>query len=146
MKCSGFWLNELGEEEEAPIATHKKEIEGTMEIAGENEKKYITTEELQKHNKHEDLWISIQGKVYNVTDWANEHPGGDIPIMNLAGQDVTVAFLTYHPGTAWRYLDRFFTGYHLEDFHVTEVSRDYRRLANEFAKQGLFEKKQHVTS
>ncbi|KAK0572264.1 hypothetical protein LWI29_028843 [Acer saccharum] len=112
----------------------------------ENEKKYITTEKLQKHNKREDLWISIQGKVYNVTDWANEHPGGDIPLMNLASQDVTDAFLVYHPGTAWKYLDKFFTGYHLEDFHVTEVSRDYRILANEFAKQGLFEKKQHVTS
>ncbi|KAK0575890.1 hypothetical protein LWI29_008759 [Acer saccharum] len=81
-----------------------------------------------------------------VTNWANEHLGGDIPLMNLVGQDITDAFLAYHPGTAWKYLDRFFTGYHLEDFHVTEVSRDYRRLANEFAKQGLFEKKQHVTS
>ncbi|XP_028762089.1 delta(8)-fatty-acid desaturase 2 [Neltuma alba] len=111
----------------------------------EAEKKYITTEELKKHNKPGDLWISVQGKVYNVTDWAKEHPGGDIPLLNLAGQDVTDAFIAYHPGTAWKYLDKFFTGYYLKDFQVSDVSRDYRRLASEFAKLGLFERKGHVT-
>ena len=46
--------------------------------------KYITQEEL-KHNKHGDLWISIQGKIYNVSDWAKDHPGGEHPLLNLAG-------------------------------------------------------------
>ncbi|KAL4392259.1 hypothetical protein AHAS_Ahas03G0327200 [Arachis hypogaea] len=92
------------------------------------EKKYMTPEELKEHNKPGDLWISIQGKVYNVTDWAKDHPGGDVPITNLAGQDVTDAFIAYHPGTAWQYLDKFFTGYHLKDFNVSEVSKDYRKL------------------
>ncbi|GAV69899.1 Cyt-b5 domain-containing protein/FA_desaturase domain-containing protein [Cephalotus follicularis] len=109
-------------------------------------KKYITCEELKEHNTPEDLWISIQGKVYNVTDWAKEHPGGDIPLLNLAGQDVTDAFIAYHPGTAWQYLDKFFTGYYLKDFKVTDVSKDFRKLATEFSKLGLFEKKGHVTS
>lgn len=112
----------------------------------EGEKKYISEEELRKHNKADDLWISIQGKVYNVTDWAKEHPGGEAPLLNLAGQDVTDAFIAYHPGTAWKYLDKFFTGYYLQDFRVTEVSRDYRRLVSEFSKMGLFEKKGRVAS
>jgi len=106
-------------------------------------KKYISSDELKKHNKSDDLWISIQGKVYNVTDWAKEHPGGDIPLMNLAGEDVTDAFIAFHPGTAWKYLDRFFTGYYLKDFKVSEVSMDYRRLHSEFSKAGMFEKKGH---
>ncbi|CAL0318257.1 unnamed protein product [Lupinus luteus] len=110
------------------------------------EKKYITSEELKEHNKAEDLWISIQGKVYNVTEWCKVHPGGDVPILNLAGQDVTDAFLAYHPGSAWKYLDNFFTGYHLKDFKVSEVSKDYRKLVYEFSKLGLFDKKEHVTS
>ncbi|XWS32106.1 hypothetical protein CRYUN_Cryun23aG0132400 [Craigia yunnanensis] len=108
------------------------------------EKKYVTADELKEHDEPGDLWISIQGKVYNVTDWAKEHPGGEIPLLNLAGQDVTDAFIAYHPGTAWQYLDKFFTGYHLKDFKVSEVSKDYRRLASEFAKSGMFEKKGHV--
>jgi len=106
-------------------------------------KKYISSDELKNHNKSDDLWISIQGKVYNVTDWAEEHPGGDIPLMNLSGQDVTDAFIAFHPGTAWKYLDRFFTGYYLKDFKVSEVSMDYRRLHSEFSKAGMFEKKGH---
>lgn len=109
----------------------------------EVEKKYITSDELKKHNKPGDLWISIQGKIYNVSDWAKDHPGGEVPLLNLAGQDVTDAFIAYHPGTAWQYLSKFFTGYHLKDFQVSEVSKDYRRLASEFSKLGLFEKKGH---
>ncbi|KAH6756466.1 Fatty acid/sphingolipid desaturase [Perilla frutescens var. hirtella] len=108
-------------------------------------KKYITSDELKKHNKREDLWLSIQGKVYNVTDWAKQHPGGEVPLMNMAGEDVTDAFIAFHPGSAWKHLDRFFTGYHLQDFHVSEMSRDYRNLANHIAKSGLFENKGHGT-
>ncbi|KAL6570064.1 Delta 8 Fatty Acid Desaturase [Orobanche minor] len=106
-----------------------------------DEKKYITSEELKKHNHHQDLWISIQGKIYNVTDWAKVHPDGDIPLLNPAGQDVTDAFTAFHPGTAWKYLDQFFTGYHLEDFKVSDVSIDYRILANHLVRSGTFEKK-----
>ncbi|KAL3622182.1 Delta 8 Fatty Acid Desaturase [Castilleja foliolosa] len=106
-------------------------------------KKYITPDELKKHNTPQDLWISIQGKVYNVTDWSKIHPGGDVPLLNLAGQDVTDAFIAFHPGTAWKYLDRYFTGYHLEDFHVSEISRDYRNLFNHLVRSGTFENKGH---
>ncbi|KAL3572069.1 hypothetical protein D5086_025973 [Populus alba] len=111
----------------------------------EGDKKGITSEELKQHNKAGDLWISIQGKVYDVSKWANEHPGGDVALMNMAGLDATDAFIAYHPGTAWKYLDKLFTGYYLTDFKLSETSKDYRRLASEFAKLGLFEKKGHIT-
>ncbi|XP_010261428.1 PREDICTED: acyl-lipid (9-3)-desaturase-like [Nelumbo nucifera] len=106
------------------------------------EKRNISSDELKKHNKAEDLWISIQGKVYDVTDWIKDHPGGETSLLNLAGQDVTDTFVAFHPGTAWKYLDRFFVGY-LKDYQVSEVSKDYRRLVSEFSKLGLFEKKGH---
>ncbi|XP_059318197.1 delta(8)-fatty-acid desaturase-like [Lycium barbarum] len=108
-----------------------------------DDKKYITAEELKTHNKQDDLWISIQGKCYNVTDWVKEHPGGDIPIRSLAGQEATDAFIAFHPGTAYKYLDKFFTGYYLKDYEVTEVSKDYRKLCTDFAKAGMFDKKGH---
>ncbi|GER45208.1 fatty acid desaturase [Striga asiatica] len=56
-------------------------------------RKYITSDELRRHNVPGDLWISIQGKIYDVTDWSAVHPGGDAPLLNLAGQDVTDAHL-----------------------------------------------------
>ncbi|KAK8570404.1 hypothetical protein V6N13_003087 [Hibiscus sabdariffa] len=110
----------------------------------ESDKKYITAQELKSHNKPGDLWICINGKVYNVSDWAKEHPGGGIPLLNLAGQDVTDSFTAYHPGTAWQYLPKLFTGYHLKDFKVSEVSEDYRRIVREFSKSGMFEMKGHT--
>ncbi|XP_043697856.1 acyl-lipid (9-3)-desaturase-like [Telopea speciosissima] len=107
-------------------------------------RRYISPDELGKHNKRGDLWISIQGKVYDVSDWGKDHPGGEHPLLNLAGQDVTDAFVAYHPGSAWQYLDRFFVG-HLKDYQVSEVSKDYRRLVSEFSKLGLFDRKGHIT-
>ncbi|KAL6952964.1 stearoyl-CoA 9-desaturase [Sarracenia purpurea var. burkii] len=106
-------------------------------------KKYITLEALKSHNKQGDLWISIQGKVYDVSDWARRHPGGSLPLFSLAGQDVTDSFAAYHPAAAWQYLDKFFNGHYLEDYSVTEESKDYRNLLSEFSKMGLFEKKGH---
>ncbi|KAL5771455.1 hypothetical protein ACOSP7_015609 [Xanthoceras sorbifolium] len=107
-------------------------------------KRYISLEDLHSHNKPGDLWISIQSKVYNVTEWSKYHPGGEQPLLSLAGQDATDAFVAYHPGTAWKYLDKFFTGYYLSDSSASsEVSKDYRKLVAEFSKMGLFEKKGH---
>ncbi|KAL2926345.1 Delta(8)-fatty-acid desaturase 2 [Bienertia sinuspersici] len=110
----------------------------------ETKKKYITSEELKGHNKAGDLWISIQGKVYDVTNWAKDHPGGDIPLLALAGNDVTDAFIAYHPGTTWNILDKFFNGYYIKDYEPNEMSKDYRKLHNEFSKMGLFDKKGHA--
>ncbi|KAL0297214.1 UNVERIFIED_CONTAM: Acyl-lipid (9-3)-desaturase [Sesamum radiatum] len=106
-------------------------------------KRYITSDELKAHNKKGDLWISIQGKVYDVSEWANHHPGGELPLMNLGGQDATDAFVAYHPGVTWQFLDKFFNGFYLKDYSVSEVSKDYRKLVYEFSKMGLFEKKGH---
>ncbi|XP_054793543.1 acyl-lipid (9-3)-desaturase-like [Prosopis cineraria] len=105
--------------------------------------KYVSRQGLSQHNKRGDLWISIQGKIYDVSRWVDDHPGGELPLFNLAGQDVTNAFLAFHPGSAWQYLDRFFTGYYLQDYTTSDVSKDYRKLVYEFSKMGLFEKKGH---
>ncbi|KAK2398810.1 Delta 8 Fatty Acid Desaturase [Trifolium repens] len=104
---------------------------------------YISLQQLQKHNKRDDAWISIDGKIYDVSKWANHHPGGELPLLNLAGQDVTDAFLAFHPPTAYKHLDTFFTGHYLRDYAVSEVSRDYRSLFSELTKMGLFEDKGH---
>lgn len=51
----------------------------------EFEKKYIMSEELRKHSLRGDLWISIQGEVYDASEWVKQYPGGEMPLLTLAG-------------------------------------------------------------
>jgi len=61
--------------------------------AGEKE---ITWEELAKHNKVDDAWVGLHGGVYDVTKWADEHPGGPEIIELIRGREVTHLFESYH--------------------------------------------------
>jgi len=36
----------------------------------------ISAAEVSKHSIPEDLWIVVNENVYNMTEYANEHPGG----------------------------------------------------------------------
>lgn len=102
---------------------------------------YISLQELQKYNKRDGTWIAIDGKIYDASKWAKHHPGGEFPLLSFAGQEVTEAFLTFHPPTAYNHLNTFFTGSYLRDYAVSDVSRDYRDLFYELTKMGFFEYK-----
>jgi hypothetical protein len=36
----------------------------------------VSVQEVTKHNIPEDLWIVVDGTVYDLTEFAPEHPGG----------------------------------------------------------------------
>lgn len=54
--------------------------------------KTITSAELAKHTTASDCWMVIEGKVYNVTEFLDEHPGGEDVLLAEAGKDATEAF------------------------------------------------------
>jgi len=56
----------------------------------------ITMEELAKHNTEEDIWVAIDGVVYDFTEFAHEHPAGFASIYDLAGKDGSEAFAAVH--------------------------------------------------
>lgn len=60
------------------------------------ETKVFTNKELHAHNKPNDAWCVVHGKVLDITEFAKRHPGGDI-ILLAAGIDASVLFETYHP-------------------------------------------------
>ena len=53
----------------------------------------ISWEELKKHNKPGDYWIVIEGKVYDVTPYQAEHPGGATILQQHSGKDATKSFI-----------------------------------------------------
>jgi cytochrome b involved in lipid metabolism len=56
----------------------------------------IDSEELAKHQQEGDLWVAVRGKVYDVSEFINRHPGGVAILKAVAGKDVTQEFESYH--------------------------------------------------
>lgn len=56
----------------------------------------VSPEELKKHNTDKDCWIALRGKVYNVTEYLEFHPGGIDELMKGAGKDATSLFDEIH--------------------------------------------------
>ncbi|KAG6332922.1 hypothetical protein ID866_6164 [Astraeus odoratus] len=54
--------------------------------------KVVTYEELKANNTKESLYVLLHEKVYDVTKFIDEHPGGDEVILAEAGKDATDAF------------------------------------------------------
>ncbi|KAH9855954.1 glyoxylate dehydrogenase [Lenzites betulinus] len=60
----------------------------------------ITSSEVAAHASRESCWIIVHGKVYDVTDFLDEHPGGSKIILKYAGKDATEAYEPIHPPDA----------------------------------------------
>jgi cytochrome b involved in lipid metabolism len=48
--------------------------------------------EVRQHTSPGDLWLVIDKKVYDVSRWMDEHPGGPEVMLQEAGKDATNAF------------------------------------------------------
>jgi len=54
----------------------------------------LTIDEISKHNTGSDCWLLINNKVYNVTSFLFQHPGGAGTITPHCGKEATNAFNT----------------------------------------------------
>ncbi|KAI0824767.1 cytochrome b5 [Trametes gibbosa] len=54
--------------------------------------KLVTYAELKAHTGKDSLYLLLHEKVYDVTKFIDEHPGGDEVIIAEAGRDATEAF------------------------------------------------------
>lgn len=60
----------------------------------------LTNSEVRKHNSRGDCWSIVSGKVYNLTSFVQQHPGGIELISSICGIDGTAAFSSQHGSSA----------------------------------------------
>ncbi|KAF8530912.1 cytochrome b5 [Gautieria morchelliformis] len=73
--------------------------------------KEVTYDELKQHVNKENLYILLHNKVYNVSKFIDEHPGGDEVMLAEAGKDATEAFEDVgHSDEARALLDGLYVG------------------------------------
>ncbi|KAK3400566.1 acyl-CoA dehydrogenase/oxidase [Sordaria brevicollis] len=58
--------------------------------------KTFTQADVSSHNKPDSLWIVVDGDVYDVTKFADEHPGGKKILQRVGGKDASKQFWKYH--------------------------------------------------
>ena len=83
----------------------------------------ISAEEVKKHNKVDDLWLAIDGIVYDVTPFMDDHPGGGDIMLSAAGKDGTDDFEDVgHSPHARELLKRFKVGTFKGDFSLKSTN------------------------
>lgn len=60
--------------------------------------KIHTLSEIESHNSQTSCWSVINNKVYDLTAWIDEHPGGSSQILSICGTDGSSAFNEQHGG------------------------------------------------
>ncbi|CEG72906.1 Putative Cytochrome b5 [Rhizopus microsporus] len=73
--------------------------------------KVISLNEVAQHKSKNDLWLVIHNKVYDITSFVVEHPGGEEVLIDEAGKDATEAFEDIgHSDEAREMLDKYQIG------------------------------------
>ncbi|KAF5810413.1 putative cytochrome b5-like heme/steroid binding domain, cytochrome b5, heme-binding protein [Helianthus annuus] len=73
--------------------------------------KVYNLKEVAEHNTPKDCWLIVHGKVYDVTKFLEDHPGGDDVLLSATGKDATDDFEDVgHSSTAKAMMDEFYVG------------------------------------
>ncbi|KAF8709796.1 hypothetical protein HU200_029506 [Digitaria exilis] len=54
--------------------------------------KLYSMKEAALHNTPEDCWVVVDGKIYDVTKYLEDHPGGADVLLEATGKDATEEF------------------------------------------------------
>eukprot|EP01138_Halocafeteria_seosinensis_P014443 gb/GECG01014745.1/.p1 GENE.gb/GECG01014745.1/~~gb/GECG01014745.1/.p1 ORF type:complete len:454 (+),score=30.92 gb/GECG01014745.1/:1-1362(+) len=97
-----------------------------------------TMEEVQKHNTANDLWIVVNGKVLDLTNYLKHHPGGETVAISQGGLEATDAVRAMHPPeVVEKKMPQFCIGT-VSERSITPLTRDYRNIREKAEKDGLY--------
>lgn len=79
-----------------------------------------TWQQVAAHNTAESCWVTVDGKVYDITGFLDKHPGGKEMLLLAAGRECTDLFNSYH----WMRPDRprkFLAAYEIGEYGTVGV-------------------------
>lgn len=87
-----------------------------MNAAMATSERLYTWEEVAQHNSvSTGVWVVVEGRIYDVTQFVDEHPGGEEVLLDNAGKDATSAFTDVgHSNNAIQLRESFLIG-HIAD-------------------------------
>ncbi|XP_076325511.1 cytochrome b5-like [Tachypleus tridentatus] len=75
-----------------------------------------TVADVYEHCMPNDCWLIINDKVYDVTEFLKEHPGGEEIILEYGGRDATLSFYgTGHSSDTVREMEKYCVGLIVEN-------------------------------
>lgn len=102
--------------------------------------KSLTQNEIASHNNAKDAWIIVDGNVYDVTEFARRHPGGDRILHLFAGQDASDAFHSFHivPERPRSMMNKLLVG-RVADADASATVADFRALRAQLQSERMFD-------
>ena len=75
----------------------------------------ISLDDLARHNTEKDCWIAVEGKVYDITAYAPNHPAPPAVLLAWCGKEATEGMRTKgygrdHSSAAWGMLEAYAVG------------------------------------
>ncbi|KAG7230459.1 hypothetical protein INR49_024568 [Caranx melampygus] len=108
--------------------------------------KYYTLEQIRLHNMSNDTWLIIHDKVYDITSFLEEHPGGEEVLLEQAGADATESFEDVgHSTDAREMLEQYYVGeLHMKDTSVTNSGEGLVDMHHQYTNRQDLGNDQHV--
>ncbi|XP_036202316.1 cytochrome b5 type B isoform X1 [Myotis myotis] len=88
---------------------------------------YYRLEEVAERNSSKEIWLVIHGRVYDITRFLNEHPGGEEVLLEQAGADASESFEDVgHSSDAREMLKQYYIGdVHPNDLKPESGSKEF---------------------